>query len=86
MVTELGFVTDNVTDISPVRALAVNVWLRGPGKGKLSDCRRSRDALMHLIAATRRVRPVAAARNAADVSELQRHARCPTCRRSKECL
>ncbi len=41
VVTELGFLTDNVTDVSPVRALAKLKVLRcsssGNGKGKLAD-------------------------------------------------
>ena len=41
VVTEFGFITDNVTDISPVRALAGLKWLscggNAPGKGQLSD-------------------------------------------------
>jgi serine/threonine protein kinase/Leucine-rich repeat (LRR) protein len=41
VVTEFGFVTDNVTDISPVRALvglkALNCSGSGPGKGILSE-------------------------------------------------
>jgi serine/threonine-protein kinase len=41
VVTELGFSTDNVTDISPVRALAglksLSCRGSGPGKGKLVD-------------------------------------------------
>ncbi len=41
VVTELGFVVDSVTDISPVRALvglsSLNCYGSGPGKGKLFD-------------------------------------------------
>ncbi len=41
VVTELGVITDNLTDISPVQALAGLKWLNcsgsGNGKGKLSD-------------------------------------------------
>ena len=41
MVTEFGFITDNVTDISPVRALTGLKLLKcngsGPGKGRLAD-------------------------------------------------
>ncbi len=71
VVTEFGFVTDNVTDISPVRALAGLMeselrWQLGTAKGKLSDLSPLRGMPLTSL-------------------NCVQHARCPTCRRCEGC-